>query len=61
MFYVLSICFMQARATYSCHTGEMLSMTDMSTQDPKHKGKRLDMPLQSSAKTMLIGDYCVSE
>ena len=29
-------------------------------QDPKHKGKRLDMPLQSSAKVMLVGNYCES-
>ena len=38
----------------------MLAMTDMSSQDPKHKGKRLDMPLQSSSKTMLLGRYCAS-
>lgn len=38
----------------------MRAITDLSTQDPKHKGKRLDMPLQSSAKTMLVGNYCAS-
>ena len=51
---------MQARAVYDSRTGKLLYITDMSTQDTKHKGKRLDMPLQSSAKTMLIGNYCAS-
>ena len=47
-------------ATFDARTGKMLAITDLSVQDPKHKGKRLDMPLQSSAKTMLIGRYCAS-
>ena len=38
----------------------MCAITDLSTQDPKHKGKRLDMSLQSSTKTMLVGNYCAS-
>ena len=37
-----------------------MSITDLSTQDTKHKGKRLDMPLQSASKTMLIGRYVAS-
>ena len=45
---------------YDSKTGKMLAITDLSTQDPKHKGKRLDMPSQSSAKTMLIDKYCAS-
>ena len=49
-----------AMATFDARTGKMLAITDLSVQDPKHKGKRLDMPLQSSAKTMLIGRYCAS-
>ena len=50
----------QARATYDNYTGSMVTMTDLSSQDPKHKGKRLDMPLQSAAKCMLVGRYCAS-
>ena len=38
----------------------IVAITDLSSQDPKHKGKRLDMPLQSSCKTMLLGNYCAS-
>ena len=49
-----------AMATYDTQSGAMLSITNLSSQDPKHKGKRLDMPLQSSAKTMLIDNYCAS-
>ena len=51
---------MQARATYDFRTGKMVAITDLSTQDTKHKGKRLDMPLQSASKTMLLGRYVAS-
>ena len=51
-----------ATASYSSKGGSsvMTGITGLSTQDPKHKGKRLDMPLQSAAKTMLVGNYVAS-
>ena len=38
----------------------MVGISGLSTQDPKHKGKRLDMPLQSAAKTLIVGDHIAS-
>ena len=49
-----------SRATYRSDTGVIVDMTGMPSQDSKHKAKRLDMPLQSASKTMIVGDYVAS-
>lgn len=49
-----------SRATYKADTGAIVDMTCMPSQDSKHKGKRIDMPLQSAAKTMIVGNYVAS-
>ena len=47
-------------ATYRTDTGKMVDIAGLPSQDTKHKGKRIDAPLQSAAKTMILGRYVAS-